>query len=66
MTSRNIKVVPKFIRANLVDFHVVYPNGDSGIIARVEYPLDNQINDNVDTNRLVADALSKRIKKSVL
>lgn len=66
MASRNnCKVVPKFLYANLVDFGAVYPDGTTRLIARVEYPSDGQIGDSVEANKVIADALSKRIRKSV-
>ena len=66
MTSRNsCKVIPKFRSANIVDFGVVYPTGETKLVARVDFPPDGQIGDSVEASKQIADILSKRIKKSV-
>ncbi|MDE7202364.1 MAG: hypothetical protein K2O91_10800 [Lachnospiraceae bacterium] len=65
MSLKNVKVVPKFTRANVVDFGAVFPNGETQLIARIVYPLDGQIGDSVEANKAIVEVLSKRIKKSV-
>lgn len=65
MTSRNIKIVPKFRNSTVVDFGAVLPDGTTRLIARVEYPQDGQIGDSVEANKDIADILSKRLKKSI-
>ena len=65
MAARNIRIVTKFTRANVVDFGAVFPNGETQLIARIVYPQDNQLNDSVEANKAIAEILSKRIRKSV-
>lgn len=65
MASRNCKVITKFRNSTVVDFGIVCSDGTTRLIARVEYPQDGQIGDSVETNKEIAEALSKRIRKSV-
>jgi len=65
MTSRNIKIVPKFRNSTVVDFGAVFNDGTTRLIARVEYPADGQLGDSVETNKEIAEALSRRLKKSI-
>lgn len=65
MALRNCKVITKFRNSTVVDFGAVYPDGTTRLIARVEYPQDGQLDDSVEANKAIADALSKRIRKSV-
>lgn len=65
MASRNIKIVPKFRNSTVVDFGVIFSDGSTRLIARVEYPSDGQIGDSVEANKAIAEALSRRLKKSI-
>lgn len=64
-TKNSFKIVSKFRSSNLVDFVIVFPNGDSKIIGRVEYPLDGQLGESVDANKEIVQILSKRVRKSI-
>ena len=59
MAARNIRIVPKFTRANVVDFGVIYPDGSTYLIARVVYPQDKQLNDNVEANKQIVEVLKE-------
>ena len=66
MASRSsFKVVPKFRNSTVVDFGIVYPNGDTRLIARIEDPSDGQIGDSVEANKDIAEILNKRLRKSI-
>ena len=66
MASRSsFKVVPKFRTSTVVDFGIVYPNGDTRLIARIEYQSDGQIGDSVEANKDIAEILNKRLRKSI-
>lgn len=66
MAVRNTcKVVSKFRSSTIVDFGVVYPTGETKLVARVDFPPDGQIGDSVEASKQIADILSKRIRKSV-
>lgn len=66
MAVRNSsKVVSKFRSSTVVDFAIVYPSGETRLIARVEFPADGQLGDSVETSRQIAEILNRRIKKSV-
>jgi hypothetical protein len=62
--SRGFRIVPKF-NNNLCAIYIVYPNGDYRLICQVLMPHDNQMVDNMECAQLIADALKKRIRKSV-
>lgn len=66
MASRNTcKVIPKFRSSTVVDFGALFPSGEIRLIARVEFPADDQLNDSLDASRDIAEILSKRLRKSI-
>ena len=65
MARGGIRVVPKMLDANKCIFDVVAPNGDFRTIAGVHFPMDGQMNDNLEAAQGICDILKKRIRKSV-
>ena len=61
----NFRMVPKMISPDTCDIYIVLSNGDSRQIARVLFPHDGQMNDNLECAETVCIALKKRVKKSV-
>ena len=58
------KLVPKFY-GNIVDIYIVAGTGEMRIIARIEFPSDNQQMDNNTCTEEVIRALNKRLRRSV-
>ncbi len=65
MAAKSFRVVPKFMSDSIVSFGIVYPNGETRLIARIEFPSDGQLGDTVETCQQIAVLLTKRIRKSV-
>ena len=58
------KPVPKFY-GNFADIYVVSATGEMRIIARVEFPNDQQTMDNNTCTEEILKALNKRLRRSV-
>lgn len=58
------KLVPKFY-GNFVDVYIVSATGEMRIIARVEFPNDQQTMDNNSCTEEILKALNKRLRRSV-
>lgn len=58
------KLVPKFY-GNIVDIYIVSGTGEMRIIARIEFPNDNQQMDNNICTEEILKALNKRLRRSV-
>lgn len=65
MARGGIRVVPKMIDANKCIFAAVASNGEYRTIAEVHFPMDGQMNDNLEAAQGISDILRKRIRKSV-
>lgn len=65
MVRSGIRVVPKMIDAGRCIFAAVAPNGEYQTIAEVHFPMDGQMNDNLEAAQGISDILRKRIRKSV-
>lgn len=62
--ANNFRLVPK-MRSNICCIYMVNAAGEGMEIARLLFPNDNQLNDNVETVNSIMTALRKRIRKSV-
>ena len=58
------RIVQKF-NNNILDIGVVLANGNSTQIARIIFPDDKQVNDNLEAANAICVILKKRIRKSV-
>lgn len=64
MNMSGFRIVPKMLSLNRCAFAIVL-NGDCRVIATVDFPSDNQMNDNLEAAQEIANILKKRIRKSV-
>ena len=64
MAGNSFKLVSK-MRDNVCCIFMVNRIGDCMEVARILFPNDNQINDNVETVNSIITILRKRIRKSV-
>lgn len=64
MAVNNFRLVPK-MRNNLCCIYHVNAAGESVEVARLLFPNDNQVNDNVETVNSIIVTLRKRIRKSI-
>lgn len=61
------KLISKFVgnSRNMLDIGIVYANGRIEEIAKIVFPNDGQLGDNVQTAEEICKALNKRIRQSI-
>ena len=65
MGRSGFRIVPRMIDQCRCQFDIVLLNGEFRTIGEVHFPNDGQQNDNLEAAQIIADAIKKRIRKSV-